>query len=108
MIQLLNSRSDPLKETQSDILQMNVTNSVLTDNKNLDSDFKEIDFSREKKHLLKNTCFDKQKTEHMQRLCQVQNIFVAKLLRMPKRLEREQKIFMAKLLGMSRRLEKVL
>ena len=51
MIQLLNSRNDPLKETQSDILQMNVTNSVLTDNKDLDSDFKEIE-KFVKKYLL--------------------------------------------------------
>ena len=44
MKQLLDGRSDPLEKTKSDILQLNLTsslyNKVLTDNKDLDSDFK--------------------------------------------------------------------
>ena len=44
MKQLLDGRSDPLEKTKSDILQLNLTsslyNKVLTDNKELDSDFK--------------------------------------------------------------------
>ena len=39
MKQLLDDRSDPLKKTESDILLLNVKNSVLTDNKKLDRDF---------------------------------------------------------------------
>ena len=33
MKQLLDGRNDSFKKTQSDILQLNLTNSVLTDNK---------------------------------------------------------------------------
>ena len=47
MKQLLDGRSDPLKRTKSDILQLTVTNSVLTDNKELDSDFKKINCTSE-------------------------------------------------------------
>ena len=39
MKQLLDGRSDLLKKTHSDILRLNVTNSVLTDKKELGSDF---------------------------------------------------------------------
>ena len=46
-----------LKKTKSDILQLNVTNSALTDKKEVDSDFRETDCSSEKNHLLKNACF---------------------------------------------------
>ena len=56
MKQLLDGRSDPLKKTQSDILRLNVTNSVLTDKKELGSDLKEIDFKNN--NLLKNACFE--------------------------------------------------
>ena len=58
MKQLLYGRSDPLRKTESDILQVNVTNSVLTENKELVSDFKKIDFASENYNLLKNACFD--------------------------------------------------
>ena len=47
MKQLLDGRSDPLKRTKSDILQLTVTNGVLTDNKELDSDFKKINYTSE-------------------------------------------------------------
>ena len=47
-----------LKKTQSDILQLNVASSVLTDNKELDSGFKKIDFTNENNNLLENACFD--------------------------------------------------
>ena len=42
MKQLLDGRNDPLKKTESDALQLNVTNSVLKDNKELNSDFKKL------------------------------------------------------------------
>ena len=42
-----------------DILQPNVMNSVLTHNKELDSDFKEIDCTLKTIICLKNACFDK-------------------------------------------------
>ena len=47
MKQLLDGRSDPLKRTKSDILQLTVINGVLTDNKELDSDFKKINCTSE-------------------------------------------------------------
>ena len=37
---------------------MNLTNSVLTDNKEFDSDFKKIDCTSEIDNLLKNASFD--------------------------------------------------
>ena len=40
---LLDCRSDLLKKTESDILQLKVTNRLLTDNKERDTIFKEID-----------------------------------------------------------------
>ena len=58
MKQLLDGRSDLLKKTQSDILRLNVTDSVLTDKKELGSDLKEIDFISENNNLLKNACFE--------------------------------------------------
>ena len=58
MKQLLDGRSNPLKKTESDILQLNVTNSVLMDNKKLDSYFKKTDCTSENDSLLKNACFD--------------------------------------------------
>ena len=45
------------EKTESDILQLNVTNSALTDNKDLDSNFRENDCTSEKNNLLKNACF---------------------------------------------------
>ena len=40
---MVSSQEDySLKKTQSDILQMNVASSVLTDNKELDSGFKKL------------------------------------------------------------------
>ena len=57
MKQLLDGRSDPPKKTESDILQLNETYRVLTDNQELDSDFKEIDCTSEQNDLLKNVCF---------------------------------------------------
>ena len=56
--QILDGRSEPLKKTESDILQLNVTNSLLTDNKERDSIFKEIDWIGEKNNFLKNVCLD--------------------------------------------------
>ena len=38
MKQLLDARSDSVKKTENDILQLNVTKSVLTDTKEPDSD----------------------------------------------------------------------
>ena len=58
MRQMLDGRSDPLKKTESDILQLNVTNSILTDNKERDSDFKGIDCTSENNNLWKDACFD--------------------------------------------------
>ena len=58
MKQLLDGRSDPLKRTKSDILQLTVINGVLTDNKELDSDFKKINCTSEIDIFLKNACFD--------------------------------------------------
>ena len=98
MKQILDGRSDLLKKTKSDILQLNVTNSVLTDNKEHDSDFKGIDCTSENNYLLKNRCYDNitgtrigslegRKTEHIQRLYQVQKIIMENLLKMFKRLE---------------------
>ena len=56
-------------------------NIVLTHNKDLDSDFKEIDCTSENNNLLKKMLvltklliigsLDVEETEHMQRLCQV-------------------------------------
>ena len=72
----------------------------MTDNKELDSHFKETDCTSDNNTLLKNNCFDnitdnqklgsrRNRTyADMQMLCQVQKIFVANLLRMSKRLER--------------------
>ena len=40
---LLDCRSDLLKKTESDILQLKVTNRLLTDNKERDTIFKETD-----------------------------------------------------------------
>ena len=57
MKQLLDGRSDPPKKTESDILQLNETYRVLTDNQELDSDFQEIDCTSEQNDLLKNACF---------------------------------------------------
>ena len=57
MKQLLDGRSDPLKKTESDILQLNETHRVLTKNQELDSDFQEIDCSSEQNDLLKSACF---------------------------------------------------
>ena len=54
MKQLLDGRSDLLKKTHSDIFRLNVTNSVLTDKKELGSDLKEIDFTSENN----NACFE--------------------------------------------------
>ena len=54
MKQLLDGRSDFVKKVESDILQLNVTKSVLTDNKEPDSDFKEIDCTSENNNLLKS------------------------------------------------------
>lgn len=57
-----------------------MTNSLLTDNKERDSIFKEIDCTGKNNNFLKNVCLDKvtdnrkhrsQKNKHMQRLCQV-------------------------------------
>ena len=48
MKQLLDGRSNPLKKTESDFVQLNVKNSALANNKELDSDFREIDCTREK------------------------------------------------------------
>ena len=98
MKQILDGRSDPLKKTKSDILQLNVTNSVLADNKEHDSDFKGIDCTSENNYLLKNRCYDNitdnrigslegRNTEHIQRRYQVQKIIMANLLKMFKRLE---------------------
>ena len=42
MKQLLGGKSNPLKNTESDLLQLNDTYSVLTDNKELNSDFQEF------------------------------------------------------------------
>ena len=47
MRKILDGRSDPLKKTEGDILHLNVTNSVLTDNKERDCDFKGIDCTSE-------------------------------------------------------------
>ena len=58
MKQLRDGRSNSLKKTESDTLQLNVTNSVLMDNKKLDSYFKKIDCTSENDSLLKNACFD--------------------------------------------------
>ena len=58
MKQILGGRSDPLKKVEGDILQLNVTNSVLMDNKEHDSNLKGIDCTSENKNLLKNACFD--------------------------------------------------
>ena len=44
----IKKRSDPLKKNESDFVQLNVKNSALTNNKELDSDFREIDCTREK------------------------------------------------------------
>ena len=56
---MVSSQEDySLKKTQSDILQLNVASSVLTDNKELDSGFKKIDFTSENNNLLENACFD--------------------------------------------------
>ena len=57
MKQLLDSRSDPLKKAENDILQLNETYRVLTDNQELDSDFQEIDCTSEQNDLLKSACF---------------------------------------------------
>ena len=57
MKQFLDGRSDPLKKTESDILQLNETHRVLTKNQELDSDFQEIDCSSEQNDLLKSACF---------------------------------------------------
>ena len=58
MKKLLDARSDTLKKTQSDILRLSVTSRVLTDNKELDSEYKEIDFTSENNNLLKSVGFD--------------------------------------------------
>ena len=58
MRKILDGKSDPLKKTECDIVQLNVTNNVLTDNKERDSDFKGIDCTSENNKLLKNDCFD--------------------------------------------------
>ena len=57
MKQLLDGRSDPLKRTKSDIL-LTVLNGILTDNKELDSNFKTIGCTSEIDIFLKNACFD--------------------------------------------------
>ena len=71
-----------------------MTNSVLTDNKELDSDFKKIDCTSEKDNLSKNVCFDnitdnrklrsRKNRTHAEALSGTK-IFVANLLRMSKR-----------------------
>ena len=58
MKKLLDARSDTLKKTQGDILRLSVASRVLTDNKELDSEYKEIDFSSENNNLLKSVGFD--------------------------------------------------
>ena len=58
MKQIVDSRSDPLTKTEGDNLQLNVTNSVLTDNMERDNDFKGIDCTSENNNLLKKACFD--------------------------------------------------
>ena len=58
MTQILGGRSNPLKKTENDVLQLNVTNSVLTDNKERHSEFKGTDCTSENNNLLKNACFD--------------------------------------------------
>ena len=94
MKQLLDGRNDPLKNTESDVSQLNVTNSVLTDNKELNSDFKKIDCTSKNNNLLKNVFLDNitnnqklrsRKNRTYAEAVQVQKIFVANLLRMPKR-----------------------
>ena len=57
MKQLLGGRSDPLKKTESDALQLNEIYCVLTDNQERDSGFQEIDCTSEQNDLLKNACF---------------------------------------------------
>ena len=48
-----------LRRLKNNILQLNVTNNVLTDNKEKrDTDFKETDCTSENNNLLKNACFD--------------------------------------------------
>ena len=67
------------------------------DNKERASVFKEIDCTGENNNFLKNACLDNitdnwnlgaGKTEHIQRPCQVQKVFVANLLRMSRRFQR--------------------
>ena len=53
---MLDGRSEPLKKTESDILQINVTNSLLTDNKECDSIFREIDCTGENNNFPENVC----------------------------------------------------
>ena len=52
MKQLLDGKSDPLKKTESGILQLNETYHVLVDNEELDSDC-----TSEQNDLLKSACF---------------------------------------------------
>ena len=59
MRQILDGRSEPLKKTESDIVQLNVRNSILTDNKVRDSAFREIDCTGGNNNFLKNICLNK-------------------------------------------------
>ena len=58
MKQLLSGRSDPLRKTESDTLQLNEIYCVSTGNQECDSGFQEIDFTSVQNDLLKNACFD--------------------------------------------------
>ena len=59
MTQILDVRNETLKMIESNIvLQLNVTNSVLTDKKKSDRAFKEIDQTSESLRFLKNVCLD--------------------------------------------------
>ena len=53
---MLDGRSKPLKKTESDILQMNVTNSLLTNNNECDGIFREIDCPGENNNFPENVC----------------------------------------------------
>ena len=94
MKQIVDSRSDPLTKTESDILQLNVTNSVLTDNKERDSDFNGIDCTSENNNLLRKACFDNitdirsRKNKAYAEAVSGKKIFTVNLLSMSKRLER--------------------
>ena len=97
MKQILDGRSNPLKKTENNILQLNVTNRVLTDNKERDSEFKGIDCTVKTiiywkmlvlTILLTTGSLEGGKMPYIPRLCQVQKIFVANTLSIVNRLER--------------------